>query len=384
MLAGTISFSRAARIAVSTFFFVAGICFASWASRIPDIQHHLHFDDGQLGSVLFALPVGSMLSLPVAGFLVTKFGSRIVMFVGSFFYASLLCLLGLVDATWQLVTVLFFFGMSGNLMNISVNTQGVGVEILYKRSIMASFHGLWSLAGFVGASIGTLMVSQKIPPLMHFIIIACLIAMLAIIMFRYSLSNDVSRQNNEKGFALPDRSLLKLGIIAFCCMACEGCMFDWSGIYFRDIVKTPPHLVTLGYTAFMAMMATGRFVGDRLVTKFGVKRVLQLSGCLIVTGLLTAILIPNLYMTTAGFLLTGFGVSSVVPLTYGLAGKSHTMSAGMAIAAVSTIGYLGFLFGPPVIGYIAKAANLRYSFALIAVFGFCVIILASKVKVNKQ
>jgi len=249
---------------------------------------------------------------------------------------------------------------------------------------MASFHGLWSLAGFVGASIGTLMVSQKIPPLMHFIIIACLIAMLAIIMFRYSLSNDVSRQNNEKGFALPDRSLLKLGIIAFCCMACEGCMFDWSGIYFRDIVKTPPHLVTLGYTAFMAMMATGRFVGDRLVTKFGVKRVLQLSGCLIVTGLLTAILIPNLYMTTAGFLLTGFGVSSVVPLTYGLAGKSHTMSAGMAIAAVSTIGYLGFLFGPPVIGYIAKTANLRYSFALIAVFGFCVIILASKVKVNKQ
>jgi len=107
MLAGTISFSRAARIAVSTFFFVAGICFASWASRIPDIQHHLHLDDGQLGSVLFALPVGSMLSLPVAGFLVTKFGSRIVMFVGSFFYASLLCLLGLVDATWQLVTVLF-------------------------------------------------------------------------------------------------------------------------------------------------------------------------------------------------------------------------------------------------------------------------------------
>jgi len=384
MLAGTISFSRAARIAVSTFFFVAGICFASWASRIPDIQHHLHLDDGQLGSVLFALPVGSMLSLPVAGFLVTKFGSRIVMFVGSFFYASLLCLLGLVDATWQLVTVLFFFGMSGNLMNISVNTQGVGVEILYKRSIMASFHGLWSLAGFVGASIGTLMVSQKIPPLMHFIIIACLIAMLAIIMFRYSLSNDVSRQNNEKGFALPDKSLMKLGIIAFCCMACEGCMFDWSGIYFRDIVKTPPHLVTLGYTAFMAMMATGRFVGDRLVTKFGVKRVLQLSGCLIVTGLLTAILIPNLYMTTAGFLLTGFGVSSVVPLTYGLAGKSHTMSAGMAIAAVSTIGYLGFLFGPPVIGYIAKTANLRYSFALIAVFGFCVIILASKVKVNKQ
>jgi MFS family permease len=384
MLASTIPFSRAARIAVSTFFFVAGICFASWASRIPDIQHHLHLDDGQLGSVLFALPVGSMISLPVAGFLVTKFGSRIVMMIGSFFYAGLLCLIGVVDETWQLVVILFFFGMSGNLMNISVNTQGVAVEGLYKRSIMASFHGLWSLAGFFGAAIGTFMVSQKIQPFEHFIIVACLIALLALTMFRYSLSHDTQQQTNEKGFALPDRSLLKLGVIAFCSMACEGCMFDWSGIYFRDIVQSPQHLITLGYTAFMLMMATGRFVGDWLATKFGVKRVLQLSGCFIATGLFTAILFPNLYTATAGFLLTGFGVSSIVPLTYGLAGRSNTMSAGMAIAAVSTIGYLGFLFGPPVIGYIAKAASLRYSFALMALFGSCVIVLATKVKVIKQ
>src|ERR687891_721504 len=144
MLASAFPFSRAARIAVSTFFFIAGICFASWASRIPDIQRHLYLSEAQLGSVLFALPIGSIISLPIAGFLVTKFSSRIVMLVGSFFYAGLLCLLGYVDATWELVTVLFFFGMSGNMINISVNTQGVGVEVLYKRSIMASFHGLWS------------------------------------------------------------------------------------------------------------------------------------------------------------------------------------------------------------------------------------------------
>src|SRR5213082_3027069 len=107
MLAGTIPFSRAARIAVGTFFFIAGICFASWASRIPDIQHHLHLDDAQLGSVLFALPIGSMLCLPVAGILVTKFGSRIVMLSGAFAYAALLCMLGTVNTTWQLVAVLF-------------------------------------------------------------------------------------------------------------------------------------------------------------------------------------------------------------------------------------------------------------------------------------
>jgi MFS family permease len=382
MLASTIPFPRVARIAVSTFFFIAGFCFATWASRIPDIQHRLNLNEAQWGSVLFALPVGSMISLPVAGFLITRFSSRNIMFAGALLYAGLLCLMGAVDATWQLVTILFFFGMSGNLINISVNTQGVAVEVLYNRSIMASFHGLWSLAGFIGAAIGTFMVSQTIIPLFHFIIIGCLIVALAIVMFRYLLREDVSKQHVEKAFALPDKSLLKLGVIAFCSMACEGCMFDWSGIYFRDVVRSPQDLVTLGYTAFMGMMAMGRFVGDWLVTRHGVRRVLQLSGSCIAIGLFAAILFPNIYTATAGFLLTGFGVSSVVPLAYGLAGKSRTMSAGLAIAAVSTVGYLGFLFGPPVIGYIAKAANLRYSFALMALFGSCIIILANKVRVS--
>ena len=365
---------------MSAFFFVTGLCFASWASRIPDIQHHLQLNEAQLGSVLFALPIGSMLSLPIAGFLVTKFGSRIVMLTTAFVYAGLLCLLGTVDTTWQLVTVLFFFGMSGNMMNISINTQAVGVEALYQRSIMASFHGLWSLAGFTGAAIGTFMVSQNLSPVTHFICITGLIIVIALFMFPHTLQNEESGHSSETGFSWPDKSLLKLGIIAFCCMACEGCMFDWSGIYFRDIVKAPQQLIPLGYTAFMATMATGRFVGDWLITRLGAKHVMILSGCLIALGLLTAIIFPNIYAATAGFLLTGFGVSSIVPMAYGLAGKSKTVAAGLAIAAVSIVGYLGFLFGPPVIGYIAKAANLRWSFALIALMGSLIIFLAGKVK----
>lgn len=383
MLSGTVAFPRTARIAVSTFFFIAGICFASWASRIPDIQHHLKLDDAELGSVLFALPIGSMLCLPLAGVLVTKFGSRIVMLCGAFSYALVLCLLGAANTTWELVLALFLFGVSGNLMNISVNTQGVAVEALYKRSIMASFHGLWSFAGFAGAAIGTFMIAQKFVPLMHFIIIALLVSVLVVFVYRHSLNEKTDVKKNISSFVFPDKALMTLGTIAFCCMACEGCMFDWSGIYFRDVVHAQQHLVTLGYTAFMATMATGRFTGDWLVTKLGVKRVLEISGCCIALGLLIAILFPDLYTATAGFLLTGFGVSSVVPLAYGLAGKSKTMHPGMAIAAVSTIGYLGFLLGPPVIGYIAKASNLRWSFALIAVLGSCTTVLAHKIKTEK-
>ena len=156
-------------------------------------------------------------------------------------------------------------------------------------------------------------------------------------------------------------------------------MFDWSGIYFRDVVHAPEKLVTVGYTIFMATMASGRFIADFMVTKFGVKTVLQVSGCLMAGGLFLSVLFPSLYPAAAGFLLTGFGVSSVVPLVYGLSGKSKTMSPGMAIAAVSTVGFLGFLFGPPLIGYLAQALDLRWSFALMGFLGFGTTLMAGKV-----
>ena len=384
MLAGNIALHRPARIGVSNFFFISGLCFATWAARIPDIQHHLNLSEAALGSVLFASPVGSMLCLPLAGFLVTRFGSRNCLLAGSFIYAVILCCIGLVDTVWQLVAALFFFGMAGNLMNISVNTQAVGVEALYKRSIMASFHGLWSLAGFTGAAIGTLMVSQGISPLHHFILVASLMIIAVIIFFRHTLrEDDHGREKTKFQFKWSNiKSVITLGIIAFCCMGCEGCMFDWSGIYFRDIVKAPSYLVTVGYTVFMATMATGRFIADTMVTKFGATRVLQASGTLITTGLLTAVIFPNIYAAAFGFFLTGFGVSSVVPLSYGLAGKSTKLSAGIAISLVSSVGFLGFLFGPPIIGYIAEALSLQWSFGLMAIIGFGTAVLASNAKVE--
>jgi len=378
----TVSSHRPARIAVSAIFFLTGLCFFTWAIRIPDIQSHVGLSKAALGTALLAAPIGSMACMPLAGWLVTKLGSRICMITGMCVYVGLLCCIGFVNTTFELVLVLFFFGMAGNFMNISLNTQAVGVEYLYQRSIMASFHGLWSIGGFSGAAIGLAMMFFHVSPRVHFFIVAGTILVAVFIFFPHTLKSDSHGKSIEKfSFKWANlKAILSLGIISFCCMGCEGCMFDWSGIYFRDVVHSPEKLIGVGTNTFMATMATGRFLADGVVMKFGTKRVLQLSGCLITSGLLIAVFFPTFYMAAFGFFLTGFGVSSVVPLTYGLAGKSKNIAPGIAISLVSSVGFLGFLFGPPMIGYIASALNLQWSFGLMAIIGFGTVIMSGKAK----
>ncbi len=185
-------------------------------------------------------------------------------------------------------------------------------------------------------------------------------------------------------FVKPDRVVLLLGFIAFCSMICEGAMADWSGVYFQNIIHAPAAYKTLGYVSFMGTMAAGRFIGDRLVTRFGVKRILQVSGIVIASGLTIVVVFPYLASAIAGCLLVGFGVSCVVPMVYAMSGKSSTMSPGLALAAVSTISFVGFLLGPPVIGFIAQLAGLRWSFALLALLGLGVSFFGNKVNNNNN
>jgi MFS family permease len=303
-----------------------------------------------------------------------------VMIAAAVLYPVFLVTLGLTMNTWQLAAGLFLFGLSSNLVNIAMNTQAVDVEAMYGRSVMASFHGLWSIAGFTGAAIGTLLVSAGIVPWVHFLIILAAALLLVAAFYKFTLPADTVSAGKQPFFVKPDKYILNLGLIAFCSMLCEGAMADWSGVYFQNIVHSPKEWITLGYVAFTASMATGRFLGDALVTKLGIKKVLQLSATLISAGLFVSILFPYMATAVIGFLMVGLGVSSVVPLIYSLAGKSGTMKPGLALAAVSSISFLGFLIGPPLIGFIAEAAGLRFSFALIAVIGLFPALLANKVK----
>ena len=370
------------RIAVALIYFSMGLCFSSWASRIPDIKTALNLSDALFGSILFALPVGQFLMMPVSGKLVTKYGSqRIVLFA---IPAYSLCLLsiGLVHAGWQLAIVLFLFGVTGNLCNISINTLGIAAERLYERPIMASFHGGWSLAGFSGALVGLLMINLKLVPALHFLIIIFLVWAIVWVNLPHLAACKTTGTPAAKRrlFGKPDPVLLQLGIIGFCSMASEGAMFDWSGLYFKDVVKAPESLVILGYTSFMIMMAGGRFVADYLISKIGRKRLLQFSGVLISGGLFTSVIFPFLVPSTLAFMMVGIGVSSIVPTVYSAAGSASKIPPGLALATVSSVSFLGFLMGPPLIGYIAEAFNLRYSFAVIGFFGLGISLMVSRIK----
>lgn len=367
--------NRVYRVAVSALFFLQGICFASWASRIPSVQQQLNLSDSLLGVILFALPVGSMLSLIFSGRLVAKYGSKKVASNALLLYCIFLPLIGLSTNVWVLIGSLILFGMAGNTSNIAINTQAVHVEGRYGKNIMASFHGLWSLAGFIGAGIGTYMISESIIPMKHFLLVTTLIVAGVAVSFKYLVPDEKSDAPATGFFVKPDKALLKLGILAFCCMVCEGAMFDWSGIYFQKVVNADKEWVGAGYTAFMCAMATGRFVADWIANRMRFKKTIFFSGLLIAGGLGVSVAFPFISTSIIGFLLVGFGVSSVIPLIYSEAGKTNATSPGTALTAVSSIGFLGFLIGPPLIGIVAGAFSLRISFLLIGFIGLLIAIM---------
>lgn len=376
----TIKSPKTIRIATAIFFFISGFGYATWASRIPTLQQKLHLNEAELGAVLFALPAGLMLTIPITNYFLGRYSSNKVMFVGTVFFNLMLALLGFTSQIWQLVLVLFLFGSSRNLMNISVNAQSVGVQKLYNRSIITTFHGVWSMAGFAAAALGYLMVTGKIAPSYHFLIVGLLLIVLAFWFFSNTLHQQPTQQERKPAFVLPDKALIKFGLISFVSMACESTMYDWSAIYFHKEVHTSAAVATAAFVVYMTAMTLCRFLGDRLVNYIGIKQMLKYSGLLILTGMLLAALFPIVLVAGFGFILIGFGVACVVPLVFSIAGKSKTLSSGSAIASVSTVGYMGFLMVPPLVGFIAQAANLRWSFVVMGCLGAIMVWMVSKVE----
>lgn len=380
------SYLNRVRIATSLFFFGMGFCFSTWASRIPDIKSTLNMSEALLGSLLFILPIGQLAAMPFSGKVVTQYGSRIISILGLLIYTFCLILLGLATTIWQLAIGLFLFGFFSNFCNIAINTQGVYTQQLFDKPIIGSFHGTWSLAGFFGALVGLLMLTFGLSPLIHFALAFVLVLLIILFNYKFILnakSKQEEKHNSYSFFKNPDLTLIWLGIICFCGMASEGIMFDWSGVYFKEIVKAPGALVILGYTSFMVSMAIGRFLSDILVHKYKAKRVLIVSGIVISTGLYLAVLLPYLISCTIAFMLVGFGVSNVIPIIFNTAGNNEKVPTSIALTIITSISFLGFLIGPPLIGFIAELTNLKYSFAVIGIFGLLISLLVSRLKIFK-
>ncbi len=366
------------RVANAVFFFLSGLGYSSWASRIPSMQNKLHLNEAELGAVLFALPIGLMLTLPATGRLLGKFNSRSILFVGVLIFNAMLGIAGFSVHTWQLVLILFCFGSARNLFNISLNAQAVSVQKLFNRSIMTTFHGIWSLAGFAGAGLGYLMVQYNIYTSYHLLFVSVGMTITAILAYPHLLYDKPTAPIEKKPwFSLPDRHLLKFSLICFASMACENTMYDWSGIYFRKAVGTSKATATAAFAVYMISMTIGRFTGDKVVGKTGIRNLLKYSGLLIFAGLLLAALAPISIVAGAGFVLVGLGVSCIVPLVFSMAGQSKTMSSGPALAAISTVGYLGFLIVPPLVGFVAQWSNLQWSFGIIGCLGALITVMSS-------
>lgn len=354
------------RVFLSAFFFMSGFSFATWASRIPTIKLAFGFNDAELGSVLLAMPIGSLIGLPITGWLVSKYNSRIPLSVGYGLNCLAMAFIGFTHNTVSLVAAVVFFAFTSRIFNISMNTQAITVQKLFDKKINGSFHGFWSTGGIAGVAFSTLLLSLNVSIQLHFLMVAGVMLLITIYAYKFLLSGDRSESGNKIILGKPDPYILCLGLVAFFSAICEGGMFDWSGIYFQQVLNL--RIFTYGYLIFMMFMASSRFLSDLIIGKIGMSGTYIMSALFIISGISMAVIVPQFWTAMIGFSLVGFGTASVIPMSYSMAGNSKKYSAGMAISIVATYYITGMLLGPPLIGYLAHAFGLRIAFI---VFGVC-------------
>ncbi len=353
------------RLFLNVYFFLSGICFSTWTSRIPTIKAYFDYNDAELGTVLLFMPISSLIGLPLSGWLVSRFDSRQPMTAGLFFLAIAMTFIGWAPTTFLLICGVSLFAFSMRIMNIAVNTQAITLQKQFDRKINGTFHGLWSTGGIAGIGISTLFVWLEVPMGIHLTIIAILTVATAIYAYPFLLREDRAVSANKLSVSNPDPYIVYLGLMVFFAAICEGGMFDWSGVYFKEVVHE--ELFTLGYLLFMICMALSRFASDTMMEQFGMPKTYLISAVLIMAGIAVAVLFPYFWPAMVGFCLVGLGTAAVVPMTFLLAGSSKKYSPGVTISIIATYSIVGMLIGPPLIGYVAHALNLRIAFVI---FGF--------------
>ena len=368
------------RVSVAAYFAVLGLVCATWGSSIDDMKLLLGLDEAEQGWLLLSGPVGNLVSFTFVSKLVTRIGSRrgVIVSSGLYIAAALgvaMCFLTRARLPFWCVAIAAM-GMVGNIFNISVNAQGGIVERKAGRTIMNSFHAMFSVMGFVAASLAIGASSLGIPPGWRLVGVLA-VGLAAHLAFLPGLpkDDDAVKKKEGEGLYMPDVRLLLIGLAALVIMGCEGSITDWVGVFYHDSLAAPPGRVKWGFCAVCAMMTFGRFVTDSLINRVGATIVLRLHSVLVAAGLSLALSTPWLGLSglslhvvaTMGYAVAGYGISALVPILYSKANRTKAMPAASALTFVGSMGFLGYFMAPPLIGHVAHVTNLSAALAIFAV-----------------
>lgn len=372
----TLKTNKHHRLALSAFFFLSGFCFSSWASRIPSIKFTFDMNEAELGSFLFILPICSLIGLPISGWLISKYDSRYLLISGFLIYIFSLLGIGYASNIQLLTVVVCFFAFGLRAINISMNTQAIQLQKRYGRTINGSFHGIWSLGGLCGILFATSMIYFNITMFVHLAVVVVFALILSLTASSYLLKNDRETGGNKLRLGSPDKFIFYTGLVVFCAAVCEGGIYDWSSIYFREVVNA--ELFTLSYLVFMVAMTLSRFFTDALTNLLGMKKLFLISASVVVFGVLILILFPTFYPALVGFFITGLGVASIFPMSFSLASHSKKYAPGLAISIVGTYATVGVLLAPPFVGYVAHLFSLNLAFLIFVIAAFLLIVFSRK------
>jgi len=355
------------RVSVSIFFFINGICFSTWASRIPDIKATLGLNDAEIGSLLLIMPFSSLLGLALSSWINQNFDNKPPLLFGMILQIISLIGIGLSESIMGLGISLFGMALAFRIGGIAMNTQAVLLQKSYNKPINGSFHAMWSFGGIFGVGLTSLLINFSISLPTHLLYTALVLGVMVLLTYNYLPSGDRAVSGSKIRFGKPDKKLFLLGLIILMASFCEGGMFDWSGIYFKEVIKV--EMYTAGYFTFMFCMAFSRWYLDKIMLAIGKEKIYIVSSVLITSGVIMATAFPYFIPAIIGFSLIGIGSAVVIPTTFLLAGESTKYSPGMAISIISTYSIIGMLIGPPLIGFLSHAYGLKLALLFLVFTG---------------
>jgi HAD superfamily hydrolase (TIGR01509 family) len=357
---------REARRAVAAVFVLNGVMFGSWAVRIPAVRDRVHLSDGDQGIALACLAIGAVLAMPVAGAMAARVGSRRATRASLAVACATTAIVALPSSFPLLCLTAFLLGAGMGALDVTMNAHGVAVERRYGRPILAGFHAGFSAGGLVGGAVGALAAAAGVDVRVQLALVAALAAAVGLTWSRRFLpGGEDTLPHDAPVLVRPPRRLWALGSLAFACLLIEGAAADWSAVYLRDSLGSTAAVAALGFTVFSVAMTISRLTGDRLVGRFGPLRLVRAGGLIGAAGFAAALIAGVPVAGIAGFACLGIGMASVVPIVFRAAGSAPGISPGVALAAVSSMGYLGFVAGPSLIGGVAGLVGLPAALGLV-------------------